>query len=154
MDSRRLHISIRRFAVGLGIATAAYLVLIAGTGWALNHSHRLRLSEHHISRIWLSASYEPQAGGYEVPLDVIVRDLNAGLLFSRTGAWVLDTFMGLWLITAGAFGGARLATIRRQKQRGSSVAAAPMNHVLPKAVPYGGSRQRASRGKVLPFRKW
>ena len=154
MDIRRLHISIRRFAVGLEVATAVYLVLVAGTGWALNHSHALRLSQHHISRIWLPAGYQPQAGGYEVPLDVITRDVNAGLLFSRTGARVLDTMLALWLMTSGALLGVRLASMRRAKQRASKVAATPINHVLPKVAPYGGSRQRASRGKVLQFRKW
>jgi hypothetical protein len=154
MDTRRLHNSIRRFAVGLGVATAVYLVLIGGTGWALNHSQGLRLSQHHISRIWLPAGYEPQAAGYEVPLDVIVRDLNAGLLFSRTGAYVLDVMVGLWLITAGALLGLRLATVRGAKRQTSRPACAPIKQALAKAAPYGWSRQRSGRGKLLQFRKW
>lgn len=154
MDTRRLHFSIHRVAVWLGVATAVYLALIAGSGWALNHSHALRLGQHQISRIWLPAGYQPQAGGYEVPLEVIMRDVNAGLLFSRTGARVLDIMVAVWLITSGALLGVRLASVRRAKQRASKVAAAPINHVLPKVAPYGASRQRASRGKVLQFRKW
>lgn len=153
MNTRRLRSSIHRFAVGLGVATAIYLAMIAGTAWALNHSRALRLGEYHISRIWLPAGYEPQAGGYEVSLDAIVRDLNTGLLFSRTGAYALDMAVALWLITSGALLGVRVARGRQAKRPLSKIAAAPMHHALPKAAPYGGSSRRAGQGKVLPFRK-
>jgi hypothetical protein len=152
MHTRSLHTSNRKFVLWLGVVCALYLALIAGTSVALNHSQLLRLEQRHISRLWLPASYQQDAG-YDVPIDVVLRDLNRGLLFSKAGARVLDSLLVLWLLALGVHVGVQIAEHGKAARPTTMARNTTMRQPLQKAAPYGDSGQRATRGKVLQFRR-
>jgi hypothetical protein len=150
MHTRRLFTYVHSFEVSLGIVCALYLALIAGTALALNHAQAMHLDQHSIGRVWLPAGYATDTG-YSVPLDLVVRDLNSALLFSSTGARVMDLLAVLWVIALATHLGLRVA---RRKRKIEVAAKRPANTAmrqpLRKAAPYGESR-RAGPAKVLQF---
>jgi hypothetical protein len=154
MNTRRLHSFTRKFALWLGFISALYLLLIAGTGVALNHKQALRLEQRHISRVWLLPNYQPEAG-YDVPTDVVLRDINSSLLFGPAGARVLDTLLLLWIVAGGFAVGVQMSEHRQAPEPIGVNAArnAIMRAPLQKAAPYGDSGRRATRGKVLEFHR-
>jgi hypothetical protein len=154
MDSKSLYKYVRSFQYSLAIVSVLYLAVVAATALAVNHSHALRLDQRHISRIWLPTAYAPDSG-YEVQADVVLRDLNSGLLYSRAGARILDTFVVFWVMTLSMQLGLRFARVREAKVRAASRTArqASMHAALPKVAPYGGSFSRRGGAKVLQFRR-
>lgn len=150
MDNRRLSTYVHSFEISLGIVCVLYLALIGGTALALNHAQALHLDRHNIGRIWLPASYATDTG-YDVPLDLVVRDLNSALLFSPTGARAMDLLLLLWAMTLATHLGVRLTRPKRKFEVAAKRSAdTTMRQPLPKAVPYGESR-RAGPAKVLHF---
>lgn len=150
MHTRRLYTYVHSFEVSLGIVCALYLALIAGTAFALNHAQALHLDQRSIGRIWLPASYATDTG-YSVPVDLVVRDLNSALLFSPTGARVMDLLAALWVIALAAHLGLHLARRRRRLEVAAKRSAdTAMRQPLRKAAPYGEAR-RTGPAKVLQF---
>jgi len=145
---------VNSFTVALAVVCAVYVALLLGTALALNHDQALHLGDFKIGRIWLPANYSPD-DGYEVPVNVILRDMRSELLFGHIGGIGLDLLavLGLFCVTLRV-----IVRLIERYNRSLILEArvspnAAMRPPLGKAAPYGDTRPRGRPGKVLSFPK-
>ncbi len=93
---------LRRFHRWVAAAFTLNFLLLAGTGFLVQHREWFRLEDKSVRRRWLPTGYRPSDPDSEIRADIVVADLHSGRLFGRYGPVVVDAAAAAWLLMMGS----------------------------------------------------